>query len=72
MHGCARWRRQEEGGAHARTCSGAPPQGDGEKLKAMLASTDALGMDAVVEVHNKEELDLAVAAGAKIIGVCNR
>lgn len=33
---------------------------------------DELGMDALVEVHTKSELDRAIASGAKLIGVNNR
>ena len=33
---------------------------------------DELNMDALVEVHTKEELDRAVGSGAKLIGVNNR
>jgi len=34
--------------------------------------TESLGMNALVEVHSKDELDVAVESGAKIIGVNNR
>lgn len=45
---------------------------DGE-LKALRETTeDELGMDALVEVHTKDELRRAQAAGAKLIGVNNR
>jgi indole-3-glycerol phosphate synthase len=43
-----------------------------EKCKALLDTTHALGLDALVEVHDKEELEMALATGAKIIGVNNR
>lgn len=33
---------------------------------------DELGMDALVEVHTRDELDRAVACGARLIGVNNR
>jgi len=59
-------------GANAVNLNVALYKGDTEMLKGLLESADKLGMDAVVEVHDKEELDSAVSAGAKIIGVCNR
>lgn len=44
----------------------------GEKLADYLAFTHGLGLQALVEVHTERELDLALAAGAHIIGVNNR
>jgi indole-3-glycerol phosphate synthase len=46
---------------------------DDERLASLLRLTEAeLGMDALVEVHTKAELDRAIASGAKLIGVNNR
>lgn len=45
---------------------------DDETLAALLALTGDLGMQALVEVHNEDELRRALAAGATIIGVNNR
>jgi len=44
----------------------------GEATGAYLETTHSLGLDALVEVHDEHELDLALAAGAEIIGVNNR
>lgn len=42
------------------------------QLREYLEITHTLGMDALVETHSEEEIDLAVRAGAEIIGVNNR
>jgi indole-3-glycerol phosphate synthase len=39
---------------------------------AYLAAAHHLGLDALVEVHDERELDVALNAGAQIIGVNNR
>lgn len=44
---------------------------DGE-LGGLLAEARAAGMDALVEVHDRAELDRALAAGARVVGVNNR
>jgi indole-3-glycerol phosphate synthase len=44
---------------------------DGE-LANFLALADGLGMSALVEAHDEREIDRAVAAGARVIGVNNR
>ena len=46
---------------------------DDERLASLLRLTEEeLGMDALVEVHTKAELERATASGAKVIGVNNR
>ncbi|HEY3232641.1 MAG TPA: indole-3-glycerol phosphate synthase TrpC [Roseiflexaceae bacterium] len=45
---------------------------DDPALAALLALTHELGMQALVEVHDDDELDRALAAGATIMGVNNR
>ncbi len=45
---------------------------DNYLLKRMITLSANLGMTALVEVHNKSELDKALSAGAKIIGINNR
>lgn len=42
------------------------------QLRDFIALLDAYGCDALVEVHDEDELDRAVTAGARIIGVNNR
>ncbi len=44
---------------------------DGQ-LRDLIALGRELGMEPLVEVHTREELDRALAAGARIIGVNNR
>lgn len=41
-------------------------------LRQLLDQTRRLGMEALVEVHNEEELARALQAGARIIGINNR
>jgi len=45
---------------------------DDETLKELLALGRELKMEALVEVHSRDELSRAIARGAKIIGVNNR
>ena len=45
--------------------------GDRE-LKALLEQAGRLGLDTLVEVHEKREVDRAANAGARVIGVNNR
>jgi indole-3-glycerol phosphate synthase len=45
---------------------------DDDTLRELLALGRKLGMEALVETHSREEVDRAVGAGAKIIGVNNR
>jgi indole-3-glycerol phosphate synthase len=43
-----------------------------EQLRDLIALGRELGMEPLVEVHTREELDRALTAGARIIGVNNR
>ena len=43
-----------------------------DALPAYLAYSRALGLDALVEVHDEVELGLALAAGCEVLGVNNR
>ncbi|MBI2847430.1 MAG: indole-3-glycerol phosphate synthase TrpC [Chloroflexi bacterium] len=42
------------------------------ELRDLLSLSREMGMECLVEVHNKEELSRAVESGAKIIGINNR
>jgi indole-3-glycerol phosphate synthase len=44
----------------------------GEELRAMLRAAAALGLAALVEVHDRAELERALGAGAGIVGINNR
>ena len=43
-----------------------------DSLIELLGCADSLGMQALVEVHNEEELDRALKVGAKMIGINSR
>ena len=45
---------------------------DDESLKKYMQIADSLGLSALVETHDEEEVKRAVAAGARLIGVNNR
>ena len=45
---------------------------DAGELRALLQAAAALGLAALVEAHTASELDVALAAGAGIIGINNR
>lgn len=46
--------------------------GDAALLKEYLAICDNLGLSALVETHDSQEIDLALSCGARMIGVNNR
>lgn len=43
-----------------------------EKIRSYLEICEELGLSALVEAHNEEEIAMALRAGARIIGVNNR
>lgn len=43
-----------------------------EELAEYLAVCDSLGLSALVEAHDENEVEMALAAGARVIGVNNR
>jgi anthranilate synthase/indole-3-glycerol phosphate synthase/phosphoribosylanthranilate isomerase len=43
-----------------------------EELSALIAASRALGMEPLVEVNTEAEMEIAMAAGAKVVGVNNR
>lgn len=45
---------------------------DDGRLRQYLAQAETLGLSALVEAHDSEEVERALSAGAKIIGVNNR
>ena len=45
---------------------------EGEQLKEYIGIADSLGLSALVEAHGEGEIQTAVGAGARIIGVNNR
>lgn len=45
---------------------------DDDALRGLLGTAAAVGLDALVEVHDEAELDRAAAAGATLIGANNR
>lgn len=45
---------------------------DGASLRDMLQVVGKVGLEALVEVHTREELEGALAAGALVIGINNR
>jgi indole-3-glycerol phosphate synthase len=45
---------------------------DEELLKRYLKISDELGLSALVETHDEEEVKKALSAGARVIGVNNR
>lgn len=45
---------------------------DDARLRELLRSSRSIGLDALVEVHNEDEMRRAINAGAEIVGINNR
>jgi indole-3-glycerol phosphate synthase len=45
---------------------------DDEELRRLYEEAEALDLDTMVEVHNAEELERALLAGAEVVGINNR
>ncbi len=45
---------------------------DVTQLRDLRAAAESFGLDAIVEVHDREEMEIAIDSGASIIGVNNR
>lgn len=45
---------------------------DAELLRKLMAGADRIGLQCLVEVHDEHELDLALRADARMIGINNR
>lgn len=45
---------------------------DGERLREYIGICDTLGLSALVEAHDEREVETALGAGARVIGVNNR
>ena len=43
-----------------------------QQLRDFLSASESFGLDAIVEVHDREEMEIAIDSGASIIGVNNR
>ncbi len=43
-----------------------------EQIKSFMYLANRIGMDAIVEVHDEKDLEKALVAGAKIVGINNR
>lgn len=45
---------------------------DSNRLKELLGYAETLGLEVLVEIHNKNEAEIALNSGAKIIGINTR